>query len=126
MGPCISSLTELSLLLFSLLPPTTKYTIFFDIAAMDNTALFNSERYSDLKIKLSSGKLISVHKIVVCRNIEYFDHLFGPDSRFSVSIAPDSDSLEPFHTPLTEMPTSKKASSRSSSSRMTAQSLSRV
>jgi hypothetical protein len=93
---------------------------------MDNTALFNSERYSDLKIKLSSGKLISVHKIVVCRNIEYFDHLFGPDSRFSVSIAPDSDSLEPFHTPLTEMPTSRKASSRSSSSRMTAQSLSRV
>ncbi|KAM0692842.1 hypothetical protein Q7P36_007399 [Cladosporium allicinum] len=52
---------------------------------MDNTALFNSERYSDLKIKLSSGKLISVHKIVVCRNIEYFDHLCGPDSRFSES-----------------------------------------
>jgi hypothetical protein len=54
---------------------------------MDNTALFDSEKYSDLKIRLSSGKLISVHKIVVCRNIEYFDSLCGPDSHFAVSIA---------------------------------------
>jgi hypothetical protein len=51
---------------------------------MDNTALFDSEKYSDLKIRLSSGKLISVHKIVVCRNIEYFDSLCGPDSHFAV------------------------------------------
>lgn len=55
---------------------------------MDNTALFDSEKYSDLKIRLSSGKLISVHKIVVCRNIEYFDSLCGPDSRFAVITCP--------------------------------------
>jgi hypothetical protein len=49
---------------------------------MDNAALFDSEKYSDLKIRLSSGKLISVHKIV------YFDSLCGPDSRFAVSTCP--------------------------------------
>lgn len=55
---------------------------------MDNTELFNSKRFSDLKIKLSDGKLLSVHKVVVCRRIEYFDHLCGPNSRFAVSIMP--------------------------------------
>jgi hypothetical protein len=65
---------------------------------MDNTALFNSERYSDLKIRLSSGKLISVHKIIVCRNIEYFDSLCGPESRFAVSITPGAESRVFPHT----------------------------
>jgi hypothetical protein len=59
---------------------------------MDNTALFNNERFSDLKIKLSDCKLLSVHKVVVCRRIEYFDHLCGPNSRFAVSIMPDPGS----------------------------------
>jgi hypothetical protein len=93
---------------------------------MDNTELFDSERYSDLKVRLSSGKLISVHKIIVCRNIEYFDSLCGPESRFAVSTTPDPDLLEPSHTSLTVLSTRRRASSRSSSSRMTVQSLSRA
>ena len=63
---------------------------------MDNTELFNVERFSDLKIKLSGGKLLSVHKVVVCRKIEYFDHLCGPNSRFAVSVMSDPDPLESF------------------------------
>lgn len=47
---------------------------------------FNDTEYSDLTLKLSDGREISVHKVVVCNNNQYFNKLCGDGSQFAVSL----------------------------------------
>jgi hypothetical protein len=46
---------------------------------------FNKPGFSDLTIKLSDGREIHVHKIIVCARNAYFAKLTGPESQFAVS-----------------------------------------
>jgi hypothetical protein len=47
-------------------------------------SLFNNAAYSDLKIKLSDGRDIKVHKAVLCTSNEWFKKACGAGSRFAV------------------------------------------
>lgn len=55
---------------------------------MDTREWFDEDTYSDLKIKLSNGNEIKVHKAIVCRANEYFRKLCGPESHFAVGYIP--------------------------------------
>jgi hypothetical protein len=46
---------------------------------------YNDAEYSDLTLKLSDGREITVHKLVICKQNEYFRKLCGATSSFKVS-----------------------------------------
>jgi hypothetical protein len=46
---------------------------------------FNDADFSDLTLKLSDDREIKVHKLVICKQNEYFRKLCGPTSSFKVS-----------------------------------------
>lgn len=46
---------------------------------------YNDTKYSELTLKLSDGREISVHKVVVCNNNACFNSLCGVGSQFAVS-----------------------------------------
>ena len=56
---------------------------------------YNSPKWSDLTVRLSDGRGINVHKMVLCTRNEYFNKLCGLESRFTVgttkSPVPDID-----------------------------------
>lgn len=51
----------------------------------DITGWYNNSQYSDLTLKLSDGRKIKVHKLVLCTRNKYFASLCGSDSSFAVS-----------------------------------------
>lgn len=55
---------------------------------MDTRELYNAASFSDVEVKRANGTTIRAHKIVLCRNNEYFNSMCGPDSRFVVSNNP--------------------------------------
>jgi hypothetical protein len=54
---------------------------------LTSSSWYNSPKWSDLSIRLSSGRSVHVHKMVLCSRNEYFNKLCGLESRFAVSTA---------------------------------------
>jgi hypothetical protein len=50
-----------------------------------SSAWYNDAEYSDLTLKLSDGREIKVHKLVICKQNRYFRMLCGATSSFKVS-----------------------------------------
>lgn len=53
--------------------------------ATPSAGWFNDAEYSDLTLKLSDGREVKVHKLVICKQNEYFRKLCGTASSFKVS-----------------------------------------
>lgn len=53
--------------------------------ASPSSAWYNDAEYSDLTLKLSDGREIKPHKVIVCKQNEYFCKLCGATSSFRVS-----------------------------------------
>ena len=56
--------------------------------AKPSSAWYNDADYSDLTLRLSDGREIKVHKLIICNQNEYFRKLCGVTSSFKVSIWP--------------------------------------
>jgi hypothetical protein len=56
--------------------------------ATPSAVWFNDAQYSDLTLKLSDGREVKVHKLVICTQNEYFSKLCGATSSFKVSPCP--------------------------------------
>lgn len=47
---------------------------------------YNDAEYSDLTLKLSDGREVKVHKLVICKRNEYIRKLCGATSSFKVRL----------------------------------------
>jgi len=53
--------------------------------ATPSAGWYDDAEYSDLTLKLSDGREVKVHKLVICKQNEYFRKLCGATSSFKVS-----------------------------------------
>ncbi|KAK4544582.1 hypothetical protein LTR36_004154 [Oleoguttula mirabilis] len=52
------------------------------MSTIQTADLFNKDAFSDIKIKFGSRQF-KAHKIVICRQSQYFNKLCGPDTQFA-------------------------------------------
>lgn len=52
--------------------------------ATPSSGWYNDAEYSDLTLRLNDGREVKVHKLVICKQSEYFRKLCGAASSFKV------------------------------------------